>query len=260
MAVTTPTTNCRPWLRALGRDGLPERIDAAGCAYSHVGTFKHDFFAATALYQGPSGKIVLKVGRVAPLLGIPLDWIGAFLAKRESRLFRLLSSVDGIPRLVGRWGRTGIIHEFVEGEPLAKDTPLSDDFFPRLRAMLVEIHARGMAYVDLEKRENILVGTDGRPYLIDFQISWHLPPNRLGDTWIARWVLSVLQSADDYHLLKHWRRLRPDQLGPEQIARSHRPPFWIAWHRHLFRPLTMLRRRVLVLLGERSSHKTRSPG
>ena len=41
----------------------------------------------------------------------------------------------------------------------------------QLRADLAEIHRRGMAYVDLEKCENVLVGDDGAPLLTDFGIA-----------------------------------------------------------------------------------------
>jgi hypothetical protein len=225
-----------------------------------VTTFKHDFFAVTGLYEGSEGKIVLKVMRQASLFGIPLKWLGGLLLRQEARLYRLTQSIEGVPRLIGLWGPTGLVHEFVEGRPLARPDRPNDLFFPRLAAMLDEIHARGAAYVDLEKRENILLGSDGAPHLIDFQISWHVPANRGGETWVACLILRLMQASDRYHLLKHWRRLRPDQLEKDRIADSYRTPVWIGWHRTMFRPLTKVRRQVLVWLGARSSVKGRSPG
>lgn len=248
------------WLRALGHRDLPPTIRHGDRTYRHVKTFKHDFFAATGLYNGPDGKAVLKVMRQAPLFGLPLSWLGALVMRHEVRLYRLADGVDGVPHLIGPWGPTGFLHAYAEGRPLARQDVPDDRFFPTLSGMLAAIHRRGAAYVDLEKRENILLGADGKPHLIDFQISWHIPPRRGGNTWIARGILGILQNADRYHLLKHWRRLRPDQLDPAQIADSHRAPFWIRWHRAIFRPLTHLRRRVLVRLGARNSTTGRSPG
>ncbi len=200
------------------------------------------------------------MGRQAPLFGLPMAWIGQFLTRHESRLYRMTGSVDGIPAFLGHHGAAGFIHEYIPGRPLQKEDRPGDQFFPRLSAILDHIHAAGAAYVDLEKRENILLGDDGKPYLIDFQISWHWPANRGGNTTFARFVLAVLQQSDRYHLLKHWRRLRPDQLHAQALAASQAPPFWIRWHRAIFRPITLLRRRVLVWLGERSSPHGRSPG
>jgi hypothetical protein len=248
------------WLRALGRQDLPCSLEIAGQPYHLERTFKHDFFAATGLYAGAAGKVVLKMGRTAPLLGFPLDWIGGFLSRHEARMYRLAQRIEGVPRFMRVYRETGLIHEFVEGRPLAKEDVPDDAFFPSLHRMLNEIHSRGAAYVDLEKRENILVGADGRPYLIDFQISWHWPENRGGKTWVARLILDVLQTSDHYHLLKHWRRSRPDQLEKDEYGLSYEAPIWIRWHRAIFRPLTLLRRQILVWLGARTSTRGRSPG
>ncbi len=248
------------WLRALGLADLPPTIHAGAQQYQLRKTFKHDFFASTGCYEGTAGKVILKIGRRAPLLGLPAKWIGRFLARREGRLYQMSESIEGVPKFIGRFGDTGIIHEYVEGRPLTKIDQLSDDFFPKLEAMLEELHRRNIAYVDLEKRENVLLGDDGLPYLIDFQISWHAPPNRGVRTWICRPIFNILQRSDHYHLMKHWRRLRPDQLDQEQIAKALAPPVWIRFHRTVFRPITHARRWVLMKLGARSSTKGRSPG
>jgi hypothetical protein len=232
-------------IRALGSDDPPEEIVVGGQPHRRAVIFKHDFFAATALYEGPCGKVVLKLGRRAGLLGLPLGWIGRLLAQHESRLYELLGGIDGIPRFLGRWRDYGLMHEFVEGHQLAKGERVNDAFFDRLEGLIDEVHRRDAAYVDLEKRENILVGDDGRPYLIDFQISWHLPPNRGGRTSAARFILDVLQASDHYHLLKHRRRQRPDLLTADQYTASYTPPIYISWHRYLFRPFTNLRRKAL---------------
>jgi hypothetical protein len=249
------------WLRALGREDMPPSIRLADGEYRHLRTFKHDFFAATGLYDGPSGRVVLKIGRLASLLGMPMAWMGRVLSEHEAGLYEELSGLEGVPRWFGPWGETGIVHAFVEGHPLQRHEHVDDDFFPRLEALLEEIHRRGIAYVDLEKRENILVRDDGRPCLIDFQISWkwtghnaarpkglqRLIPPRGGDL-----LLYKLQQADRYHVLKHRRRHRPDTMTAAQIAASYRCGWYIELHRRASWPFTALRRTVLKLLTGRS--------
>lgn len=246
------------WLRALGKAEMPAWIVLSDGEYRHLRTYKHDFFAATGLYEGPSGKAILKMGRVVGLFGLPMAWIGRYLADRECAVYTAVADVPGVPRYLGRWGTTGFVHAFVEGHPLQRHEDVDDDFFPDLDRLLIEIHARDIAYADLEKRENILVGSDGRPWLIDFQISWHWPRvgrrggQRLLPDDLGRFILHRLQQADRYHLLKHWRRHRPDQLTDTQLEASYRRGFFVELHRRVARPLTLLRRAVLKKLTGRS--------
>jgi hypothetical protein len=207
--------------------------------------FKNDFFAVTAMYEGESGKVVLKVARQASFLVIPLAWVGRLLAAREQAALEVLADLEGIPKWIGRWAETGIVREYIEGHPLAKGERVPDDFHPRLRRVIEGIHERGMAYVDLEKCENVLVGDDGRPYLFDFQISWYHPRRWGGELWPARRLRRWFQEGDRYHLIKLQRRTRPDQLSPELLAASYRKPWYVHVHRMVARPLTLIRRAIL---------------
>ena len=207
--------------------------------------FKNDFFAITAMYEGEAGKVILKVGRQASFLFIPLGWVGRLLAAREQVALERLRDVEGIPKLIGRWGKTGIVREYIEGHPLTKGEHVPDDFHARLRELIDVTHERGMAYVDLEKCENVLVGDDGRPYLFDFQISWYLPRRWGGELWPMRGLRRWFQEGDRFHLVKLQRRTRPDQLSPEARAASYRRPWYIYAHRIVTWPFTLVRRAVL---------------
>jgi hypothetical protein len=233
-------------LKALGREPFPASVEIGGCQYHLVHPFKHDFFAATALYEGPAGQIVLKIGRRQHFLGIPLGWVGRFLARHEAELFRRLADLEGVPALIGIWQGDAVAHTFVPGHPLQKGEHVPDDFFLRLRQNLETMHARKMAYVDLEKCENVVVGDDGRPYLVDFQIGWCVPRRFGGELWPARWLRRRLQQGDLYHLKKLQRRTRPDQLSERQIAESLRKPWPVRLHRWMTHPAQQLRRRILA--------------
>lgn len=237
-------------LKALGREPLPETIRVGGKRHRWVRLFKHDFFAVTALYEADDGqRVVLKIGRQADFLGFPCEWIGRWLASHEAWFYQRLADLDAVPRFMGNWGRCGFVHACVEGRPLRKGEPVPDDFFPRLQAQIEAVHQRKMAYVDLEKPQNVLVGDDGRPYLIDFQIAWYWPPRWGGDSWLGRLLLGRLQEADRYHLRKLQRRIRPDQLSPADLEDSYRRPWHIRLHQRITRPLTLLRRRALEYLA-----------
>jgi len=236
----TPT-----WLLALGQEPPPERIELGGAAYSLERIFKHDFFAYTALYTGPSGKVVLKIGRKASFFGLPLSWIGRLTAWHESSVLREVDDLSIVPRFTGRYGKHGMSHAFVEGHPLAKGERVPDDFFARLAAGLDEIHRRGLAYVDLEKCENVLVGEDGRPWLFDFQIAWRWPFAFARESFPVRWIARRFQAGDRYHLRKLQLRTRPDLFTSEELVAAKKKPFLVRLHNGFARPLTLLRRSVL---------------
>lgn len=224
---------------------MPASVACNGELFQHVETFKHDFFAATGLYRGPAGLAVLKINRVTWLGLIPMRWTGRLLCGREVRAYAALQNLAGVPRLIGRVGATGFLHAYVPGHPLGRSEKVSDTFFDELDAVLRAVHAQHMAYVDLNKRQNILMGDDGKPYLIDFQISLMLPPRGWRRLWPLPWLLARFQQADRYHFLKHKRRLRPDLMTPEEWRRVNRLSVWIRLHRAVAGPLTWLRRRIL---------------
>ncbi len=234
-----------PWLFALPGAELPQTVNCAGRDYHLVKTFKHDFFAATGLYRGPEGLAVLKIGRTNEFFALPMAWVGRFLARREIRLYERVHDLPGVPRLLGPVGETGFLHEFVPGHDLGRREMVSDTFFDELLALLKALHERHIAYVDLNKRQNVLVGESGRPYLIDFQISLLLPPTGWRRPRVVRGLLGRFQRVDIYHCLKHKRRLRRDLLTAEEERVVSRLSIWIRLHRWIVRPLTQLRRRIL---------------
>ncbi|MBU0638006.1 MAG: hypothetical protein KKB50_04015 [Planctomycetes bacterium] len=249
-----PPPRSTRWLYALPDRELPQSVTCRGRRYDHIETFKHDFFAATGLYRGPDGLAVLKLGRQTDFVSLPMTWLGALLARREARNYAQLQGVPGIPRLIGRVHETGLLHAFVPGHPLGRREAVSDSFFDELVGLLQEVHNRHIAYVDLNKRQNILMGDDGKPYLVDFQISLWFPPAGWRRFPPLRWLLRRFQQADRYHCLKHKRRLRPDLLSATELAHVEKLSIWIRLHRWLARPLTHLRRRTLKRLH--ASEKT----
>ncbi|WP_165228753.1 hypothetical protein [Aquisphaera insulae] len=253
--IAVKTVRSRPsWLRALGEESPPEQLQIAGARHTLSEVYKHDSWAATALYRGPDGTPrIVKIHRKAPLLFIPMRWLGRRTARNERRLLETLAGLDGIPALAGEVDQGGpamdnaVAREFVPGHPLGAREAVPDSFFPALQSLLDAMHARRTVYVDLHKRENVIVGDGSQPCLIDFQISLLWP------SWLPRGALfRIFSRSDDYHLMKHWARCRPDQCGVDTAALQRRIPWWIRAHRLVARPFRELRRRILVLVGVRS--------
>lgn len=244
--------------RALGRRDPPETIEIDGESFVRVEILKHDSWAATAIYASSSRRAICKFNRESSVALVPMRWLGRLLAARERGFMERLRGVAGVPaglgaiRVAGAVVPTAVARTFVDGHALGPAERVDDAFFPGLVAILAEVHRRGIAHVDLHKRENILVDDAGRPQLIDFQISWGLPRGRIAAACL-RPLLAVLQQCDDYHLLKHRLRLRPDQVPHGQADLARLRPAWIRVHRLVAVPFRSLRRGLLVWLGIRSA-------
>jgi len=251
--VDVPPKKRRPpaSLFALGYAEPPREITADGITWRFTKLFKHDFFAYTGLYDqvvpagpSPARQAVLKVQRTYPYFGLPMKWLGKFVARHEISIYRKLQGIRGVPAFLGAIGPTGFLHEFIPGTDLHANLPLTPQFFAELETLLQSLHERRIAYVDSNKRENILHGTDGLPYLIDFQISfeWH---TGWRDHVVSRFFFRRFVRADWYHFYKHKTRLLPTACTPEDFERAKKRGFLHRMHRLFARPMIMLRRKIL---------------
>jgi hypothetical protein len=246
------------FLRALGADEPPQCIEIAGIPCVLRDVFKHDSWAATALYAAQDGsRFICKFNRQQSLFGLPLSWLGRILARREAFFLSALGDMPNVPAPAGAVTSAGrplpnaVARHYLPGHPLGPFEPVNDEFFPRLVSVLREMHRRGFAYVDLHKCENVIVGDDGQPYLIDFQISQGLWSSLPVVGRFATAILHMLQRSDLYHLAKMQRRARPDQAPATGQSASERP-WWIRLHRLIAVPFRTFRRRLLVSLHIRS--------
>ena len=230
------------WLLALGHDSLPGQIVVRQKKYKLQKLFKHDFWAASGLYGNGNSQIVLKIYRRQDLLGLPMNWLGRRMAEREISFYRCLKDLPGVAELLGRFGQNGFVHDYIPGQTLLEypTERIGDDFFDQLAELMQHVHERGIAYVDANKRDNVIVGEDGRPYLIDFQISWRPKHNGLSD-----WALRFMQRMDMYHIFKHKSRLRPDLMRAEEWQLRRNPGLALKLHRLIAVPFREFRRTTL---------------
>ena len=237
-----------PFLHALGRPALPPRVSAGGRELVIEQFVKHDFYAATGFYRDAvtGERAVVKLARTEPLLGLPMSWLGGLICRREVGFYRRLADLPCVPALLGRVGRTGFAHAYVAGRPLENGVAVPDAFFAELFAIIDTLAARGIAVVDTHKPENILLGDDGHPHLIDFQISYDT--RWLFGLWPARVLLRVFVNSDRYHVLKHKLRLRPDQTTDAERAAVQKRTWPNRLHRWLSRPYILIRRRLFAHL------------
>lgn len=226
---------------ACGQAGLPKVIFCLGKQWQLDTLFKHDFFACTGCYlnKETGKKVVLKFSRLRSFLGFPLAWIGRFLRNREMKILLQLKGIEQVPSIIKPYGRNGLIYHYIEGKSLDEKPDIPNEYFDKLQTLLDKIHQCHICYMDMNKRGNILLGDDGEPYIIDFQISLFLPGK-----WSDR-LRQIFQREDNYHLLKHKRKLRPDLLSEQEHQNAKRTSLLIRIHRSIAGPFQKVRRLIL---------------
>ena len=134
--------------------------------------------------------------------------VARLLLDREARALERLGAApaqDSVPRILER-RPDSLLREYVDGVPLSEAEALPVDFFERLAELVAEVHARGVCHNDLHKEQNVLVGIDGRPWLVDFQLaSVHQGDSRARRTRCRE---------DLRHVEKHRRRYMRTGRGP----------------------------------------------
>ena len=96
---------------------------------------------------------------------------GRFLIWREAKAYRKLKGLKGVPAFYGVIGGLALIVEEIEGSDIEKIeviSSLDDIFYEDLKNLIDRIHKRGLAHCDLKRAPNIILGNDGKPYIVDW--------------------------------------------------------------------------------------------
>jgi serine/threonine protein kinase len=100
--------------------------------------------------------------------------MGRFLIWREALAYRRLKGLAGVPGFHRVLDGLALIIDEITGrnmEGLEKEKRLSEGFFKELKNLVDRIHQRGLAHCDLKRAPNILLGSDDRPYIVDWSTS-----------------------------------------------------------------------------------------
>ena len=161
---------------------------------------KKDVFGRVSLIHSEAGPLIRRDAREAP---IAVRWIARHLLAREARALAVLEELENIPTLV-RADRNTLERSYVDGAPMQEGRPADIDYFHKAARVVRRMHRLGVVHNDLAKEPNFLLTTDGKPVIIDFQLSWFAP--RRG------YLFRILAREDIRHLLKHKRTYCPDRL------------------------------------------------
>jgi serine/threonine protein kinase len=130
----------------------------------------YGYQASVELVETSFGNYVIKRARG------PLLWrrLGEAALKREREIYDRLVDVPGVPRCIGLLDEKHLVLEHVPGKSYRQHQPIlenKEQFFSRLLTTLQTIHAAGVAHGDLKRKDNLIVGPDEQPFVIDFGLA-----------------------------------------------------------------------------------------
>lgn len=206
-ASNTPQTD-RPFTRADLGHATPRILNKGRWANATVFIHEHaglpwvvkDFNACPFLYR---------------------ETLGRFMVSRELSALERLRGLAGVPARAFRIDAYALAYRFVPGIEMADAGPdrATPEFFRALEAIVLAMHRRSIAHLDLRYGGNILVSDTGEPLLVDFQS--HV---KLGG--LPGYLRRMLESVDLAGVYKHWSHRHPDSLGAERLAFLGRANTW----------------------------------
>lgn len=145
--------------------------------------------------------------------------VGRFLVWRESKAYKMLRDIRGVPVLFHVIDGLAMVIEEIPSrnlEKLEREMKLPVEFFDALKELVDKIHERGLAHCDLKRAPNTLMGEDGLPYIIDWGAS--VSENEFRFPLFTTVYRKLVQ--DDYNAITKLKlRHIPAAISAEEMAR-----------------------------------------
>ena len=144
--------------------------------------------------------------------------VSKYFTQHEYKIYQRLEGIAGIPKCYGLSDDGSLILEYIDGNSYREKEHIlenRDQFFVDLLALILSIHKAGVSHGDLKRKDNILVGENDQPYLIDFGTAMSLnSKNKL----IKRWLYNFSKQTDLNAWIKHKYSRQYDQITEDDLA------------------------------------------
>lgn len=217
-----------------GLDGLPEATlvhwieDSLATGRNRLA---RGYQGQTLLYRDPDRRLVIK----APTGRGIRKFISTLMLRHEARVYARLAGYSAAPRCHGLLRNCYLVLEYIEGTP-ARNAEIAnrEAFFAELLENIKELHARGVAHSDLQKKDNLLLVGNQHPCLLDFGAAVIRKP---GFAPLNRFHYRFAEQLDFNQWAKLKVRGRLEQLTDadrvyyhrtvlEKLARAMKPVLW----------------------------------
>lgn len=151
-------------------------------------------------------------------------FVAPLLVAREVRALRALDGTAGVPKLYKKIDQLAFAMEYIEGTPVAdfEEGRLDPVVFPRVQAVIDEIHRRGVSHCDLKRRSNLIVTPENEIYVVDFAAAViGKKPLRPLTNWFQKRMAEI----DDKSLPRIKKLAAPHLMTPEDWAKINNKTF-----------------------------------
>lgn len=122
----------------------------------------------TLKFENDHHKLVIKV----PLGKGLIKLFNIRMLKHEFNAYEKLAGFEGVPECYGLVDNQYLVLQFIEGQPIRHLRPDNEEhFFKKLFLYIEKMHQRGVAHLDLKRKDNLLVVDGSTPCIIDLGAS-----------------------------------------------------------------------------------------
>ena len=132
---------------------------------NNTNTLAEGYQGKTLLYSKDGQNIVIKIPHGRGLI----KYLHTRMVRHEARVYQQLQQLKGIPAYYGLIDNQYLALEFINGDPIRNKRPVDDEtYFKLLFELIEQMHKKGVAHMDLKKKDNLLVTHHDEPCALDF--------------------------------------------------------------------------------------------
>jgi serine/threonine protein kinase len=145
------------------------------------------------------------------------------MLRHEYEVYRKLGDFDGAPACYGLIDGQYLVLEYIDGRTIRSKRPLDEEeFHARLFDHIKTMHAKGVAHMDLKRKDNLLVKADESPCILDFGAA---VINKPGFHPLNRYHFRIAKQFDFNAWIKH----KYHDRSPGKISMVDRKYYNVTW-------------------------------
>lgn len=149
---------------------------------SHTHTLAAGYQGQTLIYRDAEKELVIKVPHGRGLI----RWFHVRMLHHEYAVYKKLENFSAVPKCYGLIDNQYLVLQYIHGLPIRQGRPQDEaQYFEQMFQAIARMHERGVAHMDLKKKDNLLVVDGNEPCVIDFGTAVIYQPG--------------------FHPLNHWR-------------------------------------------------------